>query len=411
MRNKSILSLICLPILALAAGCGGSNSNNGGGGGGGGGNNPLVLNFGAPKTFAAGQIPANWQTITNGDFNGDGFPDIAVANGSDNNVGVFLNDGAGAFAAQVTNTTGNNPTSVLAGQLTGDSDADLITANSGGSNDTSVLLNSGSNGVFQPKTDVPLGNTPTCLALGDFDGDSDTDAVFPNVLGDLVLAKNNGSGVFATSPFSSGALLGTGSKAAAAGDMNGDGKVDVVIADTGNDRVVVWLNSGNSAAPFNQNDAAHIKQLPLPPGSGLQGIALGDLNKDNQIDIVAPNDNLDNISIFLNQGGGNFAAQPIITAGNDTFGAAIADFDLDGNPDIAISNFIGVAAGDNESNIGILLGNGDGTFKEAMYFPTGVTMSTRGITVADFNKDGKPDVATSNSMTSNISVLLNSSAP
>ncbi|MCE9624390.1 MAG: VCBS repeat-containing protein, partial [Deltaproteobacteria bacterium] len=107
MRKTSMASFICIPLMAFIAGCGGGNSNNGGGGGG--GNNPLVLNFGTAKTFAAGQIPANWQTITSGDFDGDGFADIAVANGSDNNVGVFLNDGAGSFAAQVPNTTGGNP--------------------------------------------------------------------------------------------------------------------------------------------------------------------------------------------------------------------------------------------------------------------------------------------------------------
>jgi len=411
MNKTSIISLICVPLLALVAGCGGgSGSNNGGGGGGGGGNNPLVLNFGAPKTFAAGQIPANWQTITSGDFDGNGFADIAVANGSDNNVGVFINKGDGTFAAQVPNTTDGNPISVLAGQLNGDSNLDLISANAGG-NDSSVLLNTGSNGVFGPKTDIPLTNTPTCVALGDFDGDNDIDAAFPNVLGNIVVAKNDGNGAFSTTAFPSNNLLGTNTKAAIAGDMNDDGKVDLVIADTGNDRVVVWFNSGNTAAPFDKNDAAHILQLPLPPGSGAQGITIGDLNKDGKLDIVAPNDNLDNITIFLNQGGGNFAAQPVITAGNDTFGAAIADFNLDGNPDIAISNFIGVGNTDNNSNVGILLGKGDGTFQDAKYFPTGVTMSTRGITVADFNKDGKPDIATSNSMTSNISVLLNTSAP
>jgi hypothetical protein len=287
----------------------------------------------------------------------------------------------------------------------------LITANAGGNN-SSVLPNSGANGVFNAKTDVDLTNTPTCMALGDFDGDTDIDAVFPNVLGDIRWAKNDGNFAFTTAPFSSGTRLSTNSKAAAAGNMNEDGKIDLVIADTGGDRVDVWLNSGNAAAPFDQNDATHILQLPLPPNSGIQAIAIGDLNKDNKIDIVAPNDNLDNITVFLNQGAGVFTAQPVITAGNDTFGVALADFNLDGNQDIVVANFLGKGAlGDPNSDVGVLLGNGDGTFKDAQYFPTGVNMSTRGVTVGDFNKDGKPDIATSNQLTSNISVLLNTSAP
>lgn len=402
MRHRQLPFLLFLTFLTLLGACT-SSDGGGGNGGGGGGTQPLTLNFGTPAVLTAGAMGATAEILVVGDFDGDGDLDIAVANTSDNNIGVFLNGGTANFANQVPYPTDVGPLALGAGLFNADNSLDLVTGN--GNNNASFLPNNG-NGTFGGKTDVPLTNTPTGIAVADFDGDGDPDAAFPDAVSNLRVLINNGGLAFTNQANTSNGKLTT-PKGAVTADFSGDGKPDVAIADTGGNRAVVWTNSGVAGALFPDTNINNT--LTLPPGSMPQGIAAGDFNNDGKIDIVVPNpaNNSKNVSVFLNQGGGNFSAGTTFPAGSDSFQAAVADFNKDNKQDVVVLDFL-------VGNIAVLLGNGDGTFQDQKLFPVGkdganATITPRSVAVGDFNGDTLPDVVIASDLNKVISVLLNTS--
>ena len=114
-----------------------------------------------------------------GDFNGDGRPDLAVANYGSNDVSVLLGNGDGTFQPQVTYAVGSSPVALVAGDFNGDGRPDLAVANYG-ANDVSVLLGNG-DGTFQPQVTYAVGSSPTALVAGDFNGDGRTDLAVANL--------------------------------------------------------------------------------------------------------------------------------------------------------------------------------------------------------------------------------------
>jgi hypothetical protein len=187
-------------------------------------------------------------------------------------------------------------------------------------------------------------------------------------------------------------VTGTGPTVLAVGDFNGDGHIDVV---TGNDdaanSVSVLLGNGNGTF------ATHV-DYPVP--SAPTGIVVGDFNNDGKLDIaVVYGFENSKVAVLLGHGDGTFKPYVSTTAGPQGGSIAVGDFDGDGKLDVAIS--------DNESaipGVDIMLGNGDGTFKAPVSYATAA--DPRMVIVADFNADGKPDLATANADSETISVLL-----
>jgi hypothetical protein len=117
-----------------------------------------------------------------------------------------------------------------------------------------------------------------------------------------------------------------------------------------------------------------------------QSVALADLNADGKLDLVVVSlDSNQTVSVFLGNGDGTFQPQVRYAVGSFPYGLAVADVNLDGIPDILVTN-------ENDGTVSVLLGNGDGTFQLQATFPTG--QFPTGIVVADFNGDGLPDLAT-----------------
>jgi hypothetical protein len=230
----------------------------------------------------------------------------------------------------------------------------------------------------------------TFVAIGDLNGDGHSDLVAANFCGDgcgddgVSVMLGNGDGTFQDGVnYSSG---GCWYASVAIGDVNGDGKPDLVVASSfrrdqcngpGDEGVSVLLGNGNGTF-----------QPPAVYSSGGQGtgarltgfVALADLNGDHHPDLVVANDGSNSVGVLLNNGDGTF--QPAVNYSCGAFSArsvAIADLNGDGHPDI-------VAAG---GGVSVLLGNGNGTFQPAVGYSSPNTVA---VALGDLNGDGHPDV-------------------
>ncbi len=343
------------------------------------------------STFASGGT--NPLSVAIGDFNGDGKPDLAVANnplnGGTTSIGIFLGDGKGGFSAGTAVTAGlSSPYAVTAGDFNGDGKTDLAVANYG-NNSIGIFLGNGSGG-FTVGTAVTVGTQPISLATGDFNGDGKTDiAVADYGNNKISVLIGNGSGGFTAGSFNSG---GTNPRAVAVADFNGDGKLDLVVTNYAGNNAVIFLGDGSGG--FTAQPAAGTG------GSHPRSIAVGDFNGDNKPDVVVGNHDSNNVSVLIGNGSGGLAAAVLFAAGGtNPRGVAVADFNGDGKADIAVSN-----SGSN--NVGVLLGDGSGSFAAAATFGTNTTYGAFGIALGDINGDGRPDLAVTDTAASNSSNSL-----
>jgi hypothetical protein len=177
-----------------------------------------------------------------GDFNGDGKPDLAVANWNSNSVSVLLGNGDGSFQAAQDFGAGISPESVAVGDFNGDGKPDLAVANFGSAT-VSVLLGNG-DGSFRPAQDFVVGRGAYSVAVGDFNGDGKPDLAVANFWSTNVsVLLGNGDGSFqAAQNFGTGGY-GSFPASVAVGDFNGDGKPDLAVANYYSNNVSVLINN------------------------------------------------------------------------------------------------------------------------------------------------------------------------
>jgi hypothetical protein len=356
-----------------------------------------------------------------GDFNGDGILDLAVANNglptyTNGSVSVLLGKGDGTFLPAVTYDAGIDPTAVAVGDFNGDGIPDLAVANSNypyPNGTVSVLLGKG-DGTFLPAQSFPVGSVPASVAVGDFNGDGHLDLAVANVGSDAYGRPNvsvllgNGDGTFQPAlNFSAGA----GSRSIAVGDFNGDGRLDLAVP-------------GNYYYP-GDGDGSHLRVLlgsgsgtfyPAPGpfaysvGPGPSFVAVGDFNGDGLPDLAVADAGAypqyaGTVSILLGKGDGTFQPGVTYDAGYEPMSVAVGDFNGDGKQDLVVANsnypYI-------NGTVSVLLGKGDGTFLPVQPFGSGVYAISAA--VGDFNGDGFPDLAVVGSDYSGngkVSILLN----
>ncbi len=248
--------------------------------------------FGPPTSYPTGINPAS---VVVGDFNGDTNPDLAVANKRPGTVSILLGNGDGTFGAATNFPVSTRPDSVAIGDLNGDGKPDLAVANSG-AYIVSILLGNG-DGSFGRATPYGAGPHPYSVAIGDFNGDGNPDLAAANpgsyqsrVFHGVSILLGDGTGAFgAPKHFAAGFH----SSPIAVGDLNGDNKPDLAVANGGSSNVSVLLGDGTGsfAAP---------KRFRV--GDQPSSVAIGDLNGDGKPDLAVANAGSNNVSVLLNGG-------------------------------------------------------------------------------------------------------------
>jgi hypothetical protein len=209
--------------------------------------------FQAPVNYAAGSAP---NSVAVGDFDGDGKLDLAVANILDNNVSILLGNGNGTFQAAINYAAGTNPNGVAVGDFNGDGKLDLAVADRGSSNfvlgSVSILLGNG-DGTFKAAVNYTAGYSSLSVVLGDFNGDGKLDLAVPNadvggnfVTGSVSIFLGNGDGTFQPKV---DYAAGSNPLLVAVGDFNGDGRLDMAVADQENSTASVLLQPGLVQGP------------------------------------------------------------------------------------------------------------------------------------------------------------------
>ena len=374
-----------------------------------------VLSFPPPVTFPVGVIP---RAVTVADFNNDGKPDLAVVNQgpsststSQSSLSVLLGNGNGSFQPAITTNVLNsglatgNAESAAVGDFNGDHllDVALNTAGPAGPA-VEVLLGKG-DGSFQPNHLIlSVGQTPLSVAAGDFDRNGALDLVTAN----STTAPSACCWATATAP------SGPGSTWPSAGPRERSRSVTST-ATAGS----TWRRRNNSPTPSaccwataTARSRGPWSLRPAARTSRLTSLAVGDVNGDGKLDLVIKSVSfLDSdafqVGVLLGNGDGTFQAPILAPAQPDGSGdLALGDFNNDGRMDAAVADQLGAPSG----NLSVFAGNGDGTFQSLIRLDllTGGN-DPEGVAAADLNGDGLVDLVAANTSSSTVGVLLNNS--
>jgi len=361
------------------------------------------------KDYDVGKSP--WALLT-GDVNEDGILDILASDAQEMAVTILLGAGSdstwsGTFLSPESYSAGDWINSMALADLNEDDILDIVTSNRG-TNDMTVLIGNGIGGVgdgtFQPPVSYPAGQWNRKIVVLDFNGDDILDAFYGGFLSNTItMFMGNGVAGVGDGTFTLLDSLATGNRpqCIAVEDYDGDGILDlaVVLADDNNMSIRIGGGTGGVW------DSTFAAAVTYPIGNYPTYMEAGDLDGGGVLDIVTADMMSDQISVLLGNGtggvgDGTFAPAVSYPAGNQPRRLVLADFNLDGILDAAVTNR-------ESDDFSVFLGVGDGTFEDEERFDAG--KYPWGIVASDLNGDGAPDIVISNRDGWDVSVVMNMS--
>jgi hypothetical protein len=308
-----------------------------------------------PGAAAADSIAFECRTLTSSgrssfsllpaDFNGDGRADLAVSYASTDNLVVFLNTGDRRFEVHQTIEVGDVPRTIRAGDIDADGDLDLTVANGSMTNDVAVLAGDGKGSFTKTLRQKSSGESPFDAPLADIDG---------------------------------------------------DGHLDLIIVNESNNPATTKL-PGRVSIQRGKGDGTFSEPKNLEAGRHPAAAQIADFDGRNGPDLAVCNWMSNDVSIFLNAGGGEMqAAKQIAYGGQLPYSLYAADFNGDGKPDLAVTDIGGKA-------VRVLYGDGHGDFPRISTYPAGAGL--RWVTGADVDGDKRLDLITANTYDNNVTIL------
>jgi hypothetical protein len=337
--------------------------------------------FTSQKTHSTGRS-SNPNAIAFGDFNHDHKLDLVVTNADTGAISMFLGYGNGSFASAMLLSfdPGSTPQNLVVADFNNDQQLDIAVVNYN-SNNVGILLGYG-NGEFADQIDYSIGSDtgPWSIAVGYLNDDNQLDIAVVNYDSNtiaILIAANVEPGAQQNIPI----INGSSPSAIGVGDFNNDTQLDIVVTNYNTNNIYILLgNDGEIFIPF--------KIYSTGVGSNPQDVTTGDLNNDGRLDIIVVNNGTDNLVVFLGYGNGNFINQMTYSTGlgSNPSWVRVGDFNGDNQLDIAVAN-----AG--TDNVLVLLGYGNGTFEIPIIISMGSQSQPQSITIGDFNNDSRLDIA------------------
>jgi uncharacterized protein YjdB len=362
---------------------------------------PTTVNFATKTALTTGSGPAD---VAIGDIDGDGKPEIAVVNSGYFTVSVFRNTGSGTTLSYASNVDFNGagyPTGIIVGDIDGDGKPDMAVTNAFGS--VSAFRNTSTIGTISFAGPIALitGASPVKIAIGDLDGDGRPELITANNGSNSVSVLRNISSIGLFS-FASKVDFATGTTptSVAIADADGDGKPDIAVTNSGSNNVSVYRNT---CTPGILSFAAAINYTT---GNGPQDVAIGDEDGDGKPDMVVSNSSFGSgsISVFRNTGSSgtvSFAAKVDFTTSSDALYTAVGDVNGDGKPDIVVTDYF-------TNSVSVFRNTGSsGSISFAARTDFYVGEAPRNIALGDMNSDGMPDIAVTNQYATSVSILRN----
>lgn len=342
-------------------------------------------------------MATNPRQVIAADVNGDNKLDLISANSGAGNVTVRIGDGTGSFSGNPIVTmigTGTSPYAVAAGDLNNDGKIDIVTANNQ-NNTLGVRLGAGDGNFSAPAGAVPTtAASPVDIAIGDLNGDGKRDVVVANnASNNISVFIGNGDGTFQAGVTTNVSTNGRPSALILA-DFNGDQKLDFATANSMSNDVTVRLGDGNGGWGLGTNPGAGMLNAPAD-------LVAADFNGDSKLDLAVVNGGAGTARVFVGNGDGNFisTATPAIGSGTNTRSIAAGDFNADGVPDFVVTNALAPVTAV------VVLVSADGNYLPQT--PLQMGSQPTHVSVADLNRDGLADLITTDQTNGGVVVRMN----
>ncbi len=341
----------------------------------------LVPRLEKAATLASGNFS---QAVIARDLDGDGNIDIATANKNEATVSVFKGLGPGDYTRVADIPVAGHPMDIDAGDINGDGKADLILVSASG-NVLTVLENKGSLSFDIYRT-WKVGGYPVNVLARDMDGDGNVDMIALNeATANITYVSNQGEGEFETRSY--GVLAFP--QGITTADIDNDGQPDILVSSRDTNSVFTLMNTGQGR--FRNGTYFSVGDEP-------RSVAAADMDGDGDMDVISGDSRGRGFTVAYNHGDGIFSDYFQFHVGDSPRGMAMDDIDGDGDIDVLTANYYG-------SSISILYNDGEGHFPDRADVKAGIEPFA--ICTGDFNNDGKRDIAVADEARFNISVLLN----